>query len=84
MGSAVLFRRALGTGVSDRVELGIGGAVARVLAGVYASRFDSWADAVFPKNTSTIFLDLVYPRIVKGSWVVLEREFAIGTLNLVR
>jgi predicted phage baseplate assembly protein len=51
--------------------------VPRVLAGAYANRAPSWADAVAPAGTKTIHLDQAYPRIVAGSWVALERDGAV-------
>ena len=40
--------------------------VAQLLKGAYSERATSWADAAFPAGTTSIDLDQVYPRIVKG------------------
>ncbi len=41
--------------------------------GAYANRQHSWADALFPAETKTIYLDAVYSQITAGSWLVLAR-----------
>jgi predicted phage baseplate assembly protein len=64
-------------GASDRLVESIGGsatAQSKVLPGVYAGRSGTWADAAFTATTDTISLDQVYPKVVAGSWVVLERS----------
>ncbi|MBM0260467.1 hypothetical protein JNW89_31200, partial [Micromonospora sp. 4G55] len=45
---------------------------ATVLAGAYATRKDSWADAKLAAAERDLHLDQSYPAILAGSWVVLE------------
>jgi hypothetical protein len=42
------------------------------LAGPYASRQGSWADANFASGTTTIWLDQPHDSVSPGSWLVLE------------
>ena len=49
----------------------------RLLAGAYSTRSGSWADTPFPTGTTAVSLDQVYPKIVTGSLVVLERDDAV-------
>ena len=48
--------------------------------GIYKDRKDSWADTTLenyhdePADSTNIYLDSVYPKIVKNSWVVLKDD----------
>jgi predicted phage baseplate assembly protein len=69
-------------GIADRVTdagfLDTGDDIERVLVGAYANRASTWAEAVFGSGTTTIHLDQVYPKIIRGSWVVLEGDGAFA------
>ena len=68
---------ALDSGIADSIGHGIIGAsddLPRVLIGAYANRAATWAEALFGAGTTTIHLDQVYPKIIRGSWVVLEGD----------
>jgi predicted phage baseplate assembly protein len=47
-----------------------------LIGGAYSGRASSWADAALPAGTTTVHLDQVHPKVVPGSWLVLERSGA--------
>jgi hypothetical protein len=55
------------------------------IKGVYADRKNSWADAAFPPDTTTIYLDAVYSKIAPepDSWIVLASPTDIRVFRIV-
>ncbi|MEH0845834.1 putative baseplate assembly protein [Micromonospora sp. CPCC 205711] len=48
------------------------GTTNQVLAGAYANRKETWADAALPAAERNLYLDQSYPSVLAGSWLVCE------------
>lgn len=44
------------------------------LAGPYAGQQSNWANAAYSASLSTLYLDQVYQRLVKNSWIVMSNS----------
>ncbi|MFA3916655.1 hypothetical protein [Ruegeria hyattellae] len=44
------------------------------LPGPYANAKDNWANGAYSSSLSTLYLDQVYPRLVKNSWIVMSNS----------